>query len=98
MRSGAWLSWIPRRILPNGSSRNQILRNQILQNKPSHLPGYVILDLTVGRNISQNLSVSVTGLNVTNEHLLTDNSLTFGGVHWNNPFQIYGQLRYKFHY
>jgi hypothetical protein len=65
---------------------------------PSHLPGYVILDLTVGRNISENLSVSITGLNVTNEHLLTDNSLTFGGVHWNNPFQIYAQLRYKFHY
>ena len=65
---------------------------------PSHLPSYVILDLTVGRNITQDLTLSITGLNVTNEHLLTDNSLTFGGVHWNNPFQIYAQLRWKFHY
>jgi TonB dependent receptor/Carboxypeptidase regulatory-like domain len=64
----------------------------------SHLPSYTVLDLTVGRNISRDLSVSVTGLNVTNAHLLTDNSLTFGGVHWNNPFQIYAQLRYKLHY
>ena len=42
--------------------------------------------------------MSITGLNITNEHLLTDNSLTFGGVHWNNPFQIYAELRYKLHY
>jgi hypothetical protein len=65
---------------------------------PTHLPGYAVLDLTAGRNISRALSVSVTALNVTNRHLLTDNSLTFGGVHWNNPFQIYAELRYKFHY
>jgi outer membrane receptor protein involved in Fe transport len=66
--------------------------------QPSHLPSYVILDLTVGRNINRDLSVSLTGLNVTNQHLLTDNSLTFGGVHWNNPFQIYAEVRYRFHY
>jgi hypothetical protein len=65
---------------------------------PTHLPGYAVLDLTAGRNISRNLTVSITTLNVTNRHLLTDNSLTFGGVHWNNPFQIYAELRYKFHY
>ena len=64
----------------------------------SHLPSYTVLDLTVGRNITRDLSVSITGLNITNEHLLTDNSLTFGGVHWNNPFQIYAELRYKLHY
>jgi outer membrane receptor protein involved in Fe transport len=57
-----------------------------------------VFDLTVGRNITRDLTVSITGLNVTNRHLLTDNSLTFGGVHWNDPFQIYAELRYKFHY
>ncbi len=67
-------------------------------SEPSHLPSYTVLDLTVGRNLSRDLSVSITGLNVTNEHLLTDNSLTFGGIHWNNPFQIYAEARYKFHY
>ena len=66
--------------------------------QPSHLPSYAIIDLTVGRNISHDLQVSVTALNLTNKHLLTDNSLTFGGVHWNNPFQIYAELRYQFHY
>ncbi len=66
--------------------------------QPSHLPSYAILDLTVGRNFSRNLQLSLTGLNVTNRHLLTDNSLTFGGVHWNSPLQVYAELRYRFHY
>jgi len=66
--------------------------------EPSHLPSYVVLDLSVGRYITRDLSLSLTALNVTNRHLLTDNSLTFGGVHWNDPFQIYLELRYKFHY
>ena len=65
---------------------------------PSHLPSYALLDLKVGRNFSRDLSVSITALNLTNRHLLTDNSLTFGGVHWGNPFQIYAEMHYKFHY
>jgi outer membrane receptor protein involved in Fe transport len=65
---------------------------------PSHLPSYVILDLTAGRNVSRDLRVSLTALNLTNRHLLTDNSLTFGGVHWNNPFQVYAEARYSFGY
>jgi outer membrane receptor protein involved in Fe transport len=64
----------------------------------THLPSYTVLDLSAGRDITDNLSLSLTGLNVTNKHLLTDNSLTFGGVHWNDPFQIYAELHYKFHY
>jgi outer membrane receptor protein involved in Fe transport len=65
---------------------------------PSHLPSYSVLDLSAGRNITRDLALSVTALNVTNRHLLTDNSLTFGGLHWNDPFQIYAELRYRFHY
>jgi hypothetical protein len=65
---------------------------------PSHLPSYTVLDLSVGRDITRDLSLSLTGLNVSNRHLLTDNSLTFGGVHWNDPLQIYAELRYRFHY
>jgi hypothetical protein len=79
-------------------SYNSGLSNGFSPPGGSHLASYAVLDLTVGRNISRDLSLSITGLNVTNAHLLTDNSLTFGGVHWNNPFQIYAQLRYKFGY
>jgi outer membrane receptor protein involved in Fe transport len=65
---------------------------------PSHLPGHAELDLAAGRMLSRDLSLSITALNLTNRRLLTDNSLTFGGVHWNYPLQVYAELRYRFHY
>ena len=27
-----------------------------------------------------------------------DNSQTFGGFHWNNPRELFVELRYRFHY
>jgi hypothetical protein len=42
--------------------------------------------------------VSLNVLNVANRRLLLDNSLTFGGFHYNDPRQIYGEVRYHFHY
>jgi hypothetical protein len=54
--------------------------------------------LSAGKAFGNNLTVSVTALNVTNRHLLVDNSLTFGGFHWNDPRQVYAQVDYKFGY
>lgn len=65
---------------------------------PSHLPGHTEADLKVGKSFTQDLSGSVSVLNVTNRHLLTDNSLTFGGLHYNNPRQVYAEVDYKFGY
>ena len=42
--------------------------------------------------------VSVTALNVANRRVLLDNSLTFGGFHFNDPRQIYVEFRWRFHY
>lgn len=64
----------------------------------SHLPGHTTMDLTVGKSFGERLSAAVTVLNVTNRHLLIDNSLTFGGTHFNNPREIYVEIRYRFHY
>jgi hypothetical protein len=65
---------------------------------PSHLPSHAEINLSAGKSFGESFSASLTILNLANRHLLVDNSLTFGGVHWNNPFQIYAELRYKFHY
>jgi outer membrane receptor protein involved in Fe transport len=65
---------------------------------PSHLPGHAELNMSAGKTFGDNLSVSLTALNVTNRHLLVDNSLTFGGFHWNDPRQVYAQIDYKFGY
>lgn len=65
---------------------------------PSHLPGHAELNLSAGKSFGQSFSASLTVLNVTNRHLLVDNSLTFGGFHFNDPLQIYAQVNYKFGY
>ena len=65
---------------------------------PSHLPGHASLDLSFGKFFTAALSASVTVLNVTDRHLLTDNSLTFGGVHYDNPREVYGEVHYRFNY
>jgi hypothetical protein len=62
---------------------------------PSHLPGHAeVNNLSVGKAFSASLTV----LNLTNRHLLTDNSLTFGGFHYNEPREIIGEVRYRFGY
>lgn len=65
---------------------------------PDYLPGHTTVDLTVGKSFGESFSLSVTALNFANRHLLIDNSPTFGGLHYNDPRQVYVELRYHFHY
>jgi hypothetical protein len=65
---------------------------------PTHLPGHAEFNLSAGKSFGDNFSASLTLLNLANRRLLIDNSLTFGGVHYNDPRQIYAQIHYKFHY
>ena len=63
-----------------------------------YLPAHTTFDLAVGRSFGERTSVTVNVLNVANRRVLLDNSLTFGGFHYNDPRQIYGEVRYHFHY
>jgi hypothetical protein len=65
---------------------------------PSHLPSHGTLDVSLGKEVSSSLSASLTVVNVTDKHLLIDNSLTFDGFHWDYPREIYGEIHYKFGY
>ena len=65
---------------------------------PSHLSSNATLDVSLGKTFSKSFSGSVSVLNVTDRHLLIDNSLTFDGYHWNYPRQILAELRYRFAY
>ena len=65
---------------------------------PAHLPGHTTFDLTVGKAVSENLTISVTALNLMNRRFLLDNSETFGGTHYADPRQVYLQVKYRFHY
>jgi TonB dependent receptor/Carboxypeptidase regulatory-like domain/TonB-dependent Receptor Plug Domain len=63
-----------------------------------YLPKHTTFDLSVGKDFAEKFTVSVTALNVANRRVMLDNSLTFGGFHWNNPREIFVALRYRFHY
>jgi hypothetical protein len=63
-----------------------------------YLPQHTTFDLAVSKSIGERATVSINALNVGNRRVLLDNSLTFGGFHFNDPREIYGELRYRFHY
>ncbi len=64
----------------------------------AYLPSHTTADLSLGKQFSENYTVSLTATNVGNTRALLDNSLTFGGFHYNDPRQIYAELRYRFHF
>jgi TonB dependent receptor/Carboxypeptidase regulatory-like domain/TonB-dependent Receptor Plug Domain len=63
-----------------------------------YLPQHTTFDLSLGKSFAEKFTVSVTAINVANRRVELDNSLTFGGFHYNDPRQIYAEVRYRFHY
>jgi outer membrane cobalamin receptor len=65
---------------------------------PDHLPGHTTLSLSFGKSFAENWRIGLQTVNLTNERFLLDSANTFGGTHYNEPRQIYVELRYRFHY
>jgi outer membrane receptor for ferrienterochelin and colicin len=63
-----------------------------------HLPQHTTFDLTLGKDFGEKYSISLNALNVANRRAQLDNSVTFGGFHWNSPREMYAEFRYRFHY
>jgi hypothetical protein len=64
----------------------------------AYLPQHTTFDLAVGKTFNEKFSGSVTATNVANRRVLLDNSLTFGGFHFNDPREIFAEVRYRFKY
>ncbi len=64
----------------------------------AYLPQHTTFDLALGKDFGEKFSASFNAMNVANRRVELDNSVTFGGFHWNNPREIYVELRYRFHY
>jgi len=65
---------------------------------PAHLPPHTTLDLGLGKSFGEDWSFSVNATNLLNHRYMLDDSNTFGGTHFVNPRQVYGELRYRFHF
>ncbi len=63
-----------------------------------YLPHDTNLSLSLGKTFRQHITIAGNITNVTNHRVLLDNSLTFGGFHYNAPRQFYGEVRYHFSY
>jgi TonB dependent receptor/Carboxypeptidase regulatory-like domain/TonB-dependent Receptor Plug Domain len=61
-----------------------------------YLPQHTTFDLALGKSLTENITASITATNVANRRVLLDNSLTFGGFHYNDPREIFAELRYRF--
>ncbi len=66
-------------------------------NGPGHLPPHSTFDLSIGKRFGENWSASINAVNIGNARYLLDDSNTFGGTHYVNPRQIYGEVRFRFH-
>jgi hypothetical protein len=66
----------------------------------NYLPSHVNVDVSLGKSFGEagKYKVSLTALNVANRRVLLDNSLTFGGFHFDDPREIYVEFRWRFHY
>jgi carboxypeptidase family protein/TonB-dependent receptor-like protein len=64
----------------------------------NYLPQHTTFDVSLGKSFAEKFTVSVNALNVANRRVELDNSLTFGGFHFNDPRQIYAEFRWRFHY
>ena len=87
---------LPRRAYAGGSVYYGSGFTDGSSDVPAHLPGHTTFDLSAGKAVAENLTLSVTGLNLANRRFLLDNSQTFGGTHYAEPRQIYFQVKYRF--
>jgi len=74
--------------------------NPDAQYPGDYLPQHTTFDIALGKSFGEGgkYKLSLTALNVANRRVLLDNSLTFGGFHFNDPRQIYAEFRWRFHY
>lgn len=68
------------------------------EDGPEHLPSYRTLNLSLGKNFGESLTVRLSATNLTNKRYQLDTSNTFGGSHFADPRMLSMQIRYRFHY
>ncbi|MDP9053840.1 MAG: TonB-dependent receptor, partial [Acidobacteriota bacterium] len=65
---------------------------------PNHLPSHVIGDVYLSKSFAERWLLGVTVLNVSNSRFPFSLDSSFAGSHFNNPREIYGSVRYHFHF
>ena len=94
-----WQSYASANVYYGSGFTNGLYGTPYAQYPGQYLPSHTTLDLSVGKSfVESKYAISVTALNVTNLRVQLDNSLTFGGFHWNEPREVYAEFRWRFNY
>ena len=93
-----WQSYASTNVYYGSGFTNGLFGQTYAQYPGPYLPQHTTFDISLGKSFGEKYSISLTALNVANRRVQLDNSLTFGGFHWNDPRQIYVEFRYRFHY
>jgi len=93
-----WQAYASTNVYYGSGLTNGLYGTPQAQYPGAYLPSHTTFDVALGKSFAEKYTVSVTALNVANRRVQLDNSLTFGGFHWNSPREIYVEVRYRFHY
>ncbi|HTU51625.1 MAG TPA: TonB-dependent receptor [Acidobacteriaceae bacterium] len=93
-----WSAYAAANVYYGSGFTNGLYGTPQAQYPGPYLPSHTTVDLSVGKTFAEKYTVSANAINVANRRVQLDNSLTFGGFHWNDPRQIYGEFRYRFNY
>jgi hypothetical protein len=93
-----WQTYASTNVYYGSGFTNGLFGTPFSQYPGPYLPSHTTFDLSLGKSFREKYTVSVTALNVANRRVQLDNSLTFGGFHYNDPRQIYAEFRYRFHF
>jgi len=93
-----WRTYASTNVYYGSGFTNGLYGQPNAQYPGPYLPGHTTFDLALGKTFAEKYTVSVTALNVGDKRVQLDNSLTFGGFHWNDPRQVYVEFRYRFRF
>ncbi|MGC1918298.1 MAG: TonB-dependent receptor [Acidobacteriaceae bacterium] len=93
-----WSAYAAANVYYGSGFTNGLYGTPQAQYPGQYLPSHTTVDLSIGKTFAEKYTVSANAINVANRRVQLDNSLTFGGFHWNDPRQIYGEFRYHFNY
>jgi hypothetical protein len=93
-----WKAYASTNVYYGSGFTNGLFGTPQAQYPGAYLPGHTTFDLAIGKTFAEKYTISANSVNVANRRVQLDNSLTFGGFHWNDPRQIYGEFRYRFNY
>ena len=89
---------LPKRAWISG---NAVYGSGVLEGDgPGHLPSHITGDLMLGKTFGEGerWTLGLTVLNLSNSRFPFDVNSSFAGTHFNNPREIIGSVRYRFHF